>query len=55
MITQEVRGELFSTRALLKGNEKLCHTMVGILRNTATVSREKFKKIKNLKKTREFI
>ena len=38
----------------MKGNDKLCHTMFSIHRKTAAVSCEKFKKIKNLKKTREF-
>ena len=55
MITQEVWVQLCPTRALLKGNKKFYHTMLSTPSKTAAVSREKFKKIKNLKITREFL
>jgi len=53
-ITQELWGQLCSNRALLKENEKLCHTMFSTERKTVALSRHNFKKIKNLKITREF-
>ena len=49
-ITQELWVQLCSNTALLKRTEKLFHTMFIIQRETAALSRKKFKKIKNLKK-----
>ena len=53
-ITQELWVQLCSNTALLKRTEKLFHTMFIIQRETAAHSRQKFMKIKNLKKSREF-
>ena len=53
-ITHELRGQLCSNMALLKGAEKLCHTMFSKKRKTVALSRHNFTKVKNLKKTREF-